>query len=320
MIVVANFLARQIIRSLSRFMSYTERIGAGDFTPITPSRKYRDEFSTLALMVNRMVRELDRHHQILVESHKLRAMGTLVAGVAHELNNPINNIMLTGCLLQEEAEWIEKETREEMLGDIISQAERAKRTVRNLLDFARESETRVRSLDLRGILQNTGQLVGNHIAVKKIHLIMNLPDDLPTIHGDEQLLTEVFMNLILNAADVLPEKGEIRVTTDTSTREGFVATNVTDNGPGIPSHVLGRIFDPFFTTKPKGKGTGLGLSVSRGIARRLGGDLLVESEVGAGTTFTVLLPQTTVPSDFPSRHKGGDVADVDRSEAGCAGD
>jgi signal transduction histidine kinase len=106
--------------------------------------------------------------------------------------------------------------------------------------------------------------------------------------------------------DVLPEKGEIRITFDTEQKEGFLAVNVTDNGPGIPDHILNRIFDPFFTTKPKGKGTGLGLSVSRGIVRKLGGYLHVESELGVGTTFTVLLPVTTIPSDLSSRAGASD--------------
>jgi len=106
------------------------------------------------------------------------------------------------------------------------------------------------------------------------------------------------MNLIINAIDVLPEKGEIRLSTDAERRNGFLAVDISDNGPGIPGHTLGQIFDPFFTTKPQGKGTGLGLSVSRGIVRKLGGYLLVSSTVGEGTTFTVLLPITTIPSEI----------------------
>ena len=110
------------------------------------------------------------------------------------------------------------------------------------------------------------------------------------------------MNLILNAVDALPEKGEIRITETMEQREGYLGINISDNGPGIPRHILSRIFDPFFTTKPSDKGTGLGLSVSRGIVRKLGGYLVVESQLGVGTTFTVLLPMTTIPSDFSALH------------------
>ena len=302
-VLVVSFLLRQLLGTLSRFMAYTRRIGTGDFTPITPTRKYRDEFSELALMFNRMVRELDRQHRILVESHKLRAMGTLVAGVAHELNNPLNNILLTASLLAEEFDDLGETEKQEMLQDIISQSERSKKTVRNLLDFARESETRLEPLDVKKLMEETTELLRNQLRVKKIRLTMEFPDLLPAVHGDRQLLSQVFMNLILNAIDVLPEKGRIGLKVDTEQREGFLAVDIVDNGPGIPEHILRQIFDPFFTTKPKGKGTGLGLSVSRGIVRKLGGYLLVSSKLGEGSTFTVLLPITTIPSEISTSGK-----------------
>lgn len=304
-VVVAAFLARQIIGNLSRFLGYTERIATGDFTPITPTRKYRDEFSKLALWINRMVRELDRQHRILVESHKLRAMGTLVAGVAHELNNPMNNILLTASVLQDEYDSLTDEEKTDMIGDVIGQAERTKRIVANLLDFARESETKVEALHIRTLLDETAKLVGNQIRLKKVQLIIDLPEDVPPVHGDRQLLSQAFMNLILNALEALPEKGTIHIGAGSEWREGFLPVDVSDNGPGMPDHILSRIFDPFFTTKPKGRGTGLGLSVSRGIIRKLGGYLLVKSEVGKGTTFTVELPITTIPSEVSSKGASG---------------
>jgi two-component system NtrC family sensor kinase len=296
-VVVANFLARRILGTLSRFMDYATRVGRGDFTPITPVRRYRDEFTQLGMAFNNMIYELDRRHQVLVESHKLRALGTLVAGVAHELNNPLNNIMLTAALLKEEYAELDDAEKLEMVDELIGQTERSRRTVRNLLDFARESETRLEPLDLRSIVSETLQLVGNQLKVKKVRLATEFPNDLPPVHGDRQLLSEVFMNLIINAVDVLPEKGQLRITIDESREDGFVAVDVADNGPGIPEHVRARVFDPFFTTKPKGKGTGLGLSVAQGIIHKLGGYLRVASTVGEGTTFTVVLPVTPIPSD-----------------------
>ncbi|NOZ85537.1 MAG: HAMP domain-containing histidine kinase [Deltaproteobacteria bacterium] len=301
MILLVGFLARHILNTLNRFIGYTQRIAAGDFTPITPARRYRDEFSVLALYINRMVRALDRHHRILVESHKLRAMGTLVAGVAHELNNPMNNILLTASVLQEDYLELDEEERKEMLDDLVAQAERTRKIVANLLGFARQSKAVVETLDIRKILEETVELIGNQLRVKKIKLHFDVPEKLPMVHGDHQLLNQVFMNLIMNAADVLPEKGEIKIKTSTDQREGFLAVDVSDNGPGIPEHILSRIFDPFFTTKPKGQGTGLGLSVSRGIIRKLGGYLLARSTFGQGSTFTVLLPITTIPSMLSAR-------------------
>ena len=300
-VLVANFTARRITSTLKRFMVYTKRIGAGDFTPITPVRRYRDEFSQLAVAINRMIHELDRRHQILVQSHKLRALGTLVAGVAHELNNPLNNIMLTAGVLKEEFNDLSDDEKLEMVDELMGQTDRSRKIVRNLLDYARESEAEIEPIDLTKTVRETATLLGNQLKVKKVRLKLDLPESVPPVHGDRQLLGEVFMNLIINALDVLPEKSEIRIEVDDERRDGFLAVDVSDDGPGIPEHVIDRIFDPFFTTKPRGKGTGLGLSVARGIVKKLGGDLLVKSRVGEGATFTVLLPITGIPSDLSAR-------------------
>ena len=111
------------------------------------------------------------------------------------------------------------------------------------------------------------------------------------------MLCQVFVNLIINALDSVPERGRIEISVHADGEDGYVAVDVHDNGPGIPDHILPQLFDPFFTTKPKGKGTGLGLSVSQGIVRKLGGFIRVATVVGQGTTFTVVLPITRVPAD-----------------------
>jgi len=299
-ILITSFLVRNILSTLNRFLAYTSRIGEGDFTPILPKRKYRDEFSQLALAFNRMIRELDKRHKILIESHKLRAVGTLVAGVAHELNNPLNNTMLTASLLEEDYKQLSDEEKLEMIQDIVNETERSKVIVRNLLDFARASEYKNVSMDLENLLENSVRLVHNRVKLSKIDLQMDVASDLPPVHGDEQALQQVFINLILNAVDVLPPRGKITLTASKSKQAGFIEIKVSDNGPGIPEHIRPRIFDPFFTTKVKEKGTGLGLSVSQGIVHRMGGDINVESYIGRGTTFVVLLPTTEVPSSVSS--------------------
>lgn len=296
MLVAALFINNEILKNLRYLRGYTDRIAAGDFTHITPRRWYRDEFTQMAMAINHMIDELEKRQKILVESHKIRAIGNLVAGVAHELNNPLNNILLTSASLEEDYDLIPKEEQKEMIADVIGETERAQRIVRNLLDFARESETRIQRLDLNQTLQKAIDLVSNQVKIAKIRLETYLPENLPPVHGDEQLLGQVFVNLILNAVDVLPQRGgRITISVDRDRQDGYVAVSITDNGPGIPEHVLRRIFDPFFTTKPEGKGTGLGLSVSRGIVQQLGGYIRVESEVGKGTTFTVYLPTTEIP-------------------------
>ena len=294
------FLVKNILSTLSRFLEYTNRIGEGDFSPILPKRKYRDEFSQLGLAFNQMIRELDKRNKILIESHKLRAVGTLVAGVAHELNNPLNNTMLSAACLEEDFKTLSDEDKLDMVQDIIKETERSKVIVRHLLDFARESDYKNVPINLKSLLENSIRLVHNRVKLEKIDLETHLTPDLPPVHGDEQTLHQVFINLILNAVDALPPKGKITITASKSRQVGFIEIRVTDNGPGIPEHILPRIFDPFFTTKVKEKGTGLGLSVSQGIIRRLGGDITVESRLGRGTTFTVLLPITEVPSSVSS--------------------
>jgi two-component system, NtrC family, sensor kinase len=295
MIYLAHLLSRQILAPLNNILNYTQRITRGDFTPVVPSRSYRDEFSDLLTGINRMLEELARQQEVLIQSHKLRAVGTLTAGVAHELNNPINNITLTAHMLLEEYQEISDDERKEMIQDLIDQADRSRSIVRSLLDFARESESKIESLDLGVLIQETIKLAGNQIKLAGVHLDVGILPHLPRIHGDQQQLSQVFLNILLNALDVIPKGGRIQVSV-AHEDPNFVAAKITDNGPGIPEHILPNIFDPFFTTKTQGKGTGLGLSVSQGIIARHGGQIRVSSKEGVGTTFTIILPVTTIPA------------------------
>jgi len=301
MIFVFTFLTRQLLLTLNRFMEYTIRIGEGDFSPILPARKYKDEFTKLAAAFNHMIKELDHKHNVLLESHKLRAIGTLVAGVAHELNNPLNNTLLTASMLTEDFHTLSDDEKIEMINDVIGETERAQRVVKNLLDFAREGETELAPLEIDKIVEDSTRLVVNQVKFAKVDLKLDCEKNLPKIHGDEQKLKQVFVNLILNAVDVLPPGGEIRIHVKKDNSPGYVLVMVTDNGPGIPEHIQGRIFEPFFTTKSQAKGTGLGLSVSRGIIKKIGGYIHLTSSPGQGTTFTVSLPATESPSEIMSK-------------------
>ncbi len=299
-IFIVSFLARQLLGGLSRFMRYTERIGEGNFDPIPPERKYRDEFSQLRMAFNKMIREIDRREKIMVESHKLRAVGTLVAGVAHELNNPLNNTMLTAAMLQEDFAVLKDEEKLDMVNDIINETERSQKIVRNLLDFAREGEIKLINLKLNEVVEDSISLVANQIKLAKINLVKELSGNLEPIYGDAQILQQVFVNLILNAVEILSRKGTIIVRTYKSREEDYLVVEIEDDGPGIPEHILPRIFEPFFTTKSTRRGTGLGLSVSRGIVTKLGGYITVESDPGKGASFKVFLPTTNVPSTISS--------------------
>lgn len=299
----AYLLGGRILEAINRFMVYAERIGVGDYTPITPARRYRDEFTDLAVAINHMMQELESREAVLIQSHKLRAIGTLTAGVAHELNNPLNNITLTAHMLMEDYEKLSDGERKEMIGDVIGEAGRSRNIISNLLDFARESGTRLEPLDLARLLQETIGLAQNQIKLSGIKIDLHAIEKLPRIHGDSQQLKQVFLNLLLNAVDASGKGGKIQVLVLPADEPNFVAVKVIDFGTGVPPHVLGSIFDPFFTTKGKGKGTGLGLSVSQGIVAKHGGRIMVHSVEGKGSTFTVTLPVTTIPADIsPAMH------------------
>ena len=181
-----------------------------------------------------------------------------------------------------------------MIDDLISQADRSQGIIRNLLDFAREGESEIEPLELGQLIQETVRLAGNQIKLSGAHLDVSILPNLPRIHGDHQQLAQVFLNILLNALDVIPKGGRIQISV-AHEEPNFLAVKITDNGPGIPEHILPNIFDPFFTTKTQGKGTGLGLSVSQGIVARHGGQIRVSSKTGVGTTFTIILPITTIP-------------------------
>jgi signal transduction histidine kinase len=199
-----------------------------------------------------------------------------------------------------------------MVDDLIGQADRAQQIVRNLLDFARETESKTEHLEVRGLLEETVKLAGNQLKMAKVRVALDIPEHLPTIYGDRQQLHQVFLNLFLNAVDAMPHGGTLTVRATAAEEAGFVAIRVTDEGAGIPEHILDNIFDPFFTTKATGKGTGLGLSVSLGIVRQHGGHIHVESKVGRGTTVTVRLPVSIVPSSISTGHEAAAVPVIRR--------
>ena len=299
-VVLATFIGRQMLAPLNRIMLATRRIAEGDLTPITPRRRYHDEFSELAMAINYMTHELVRRQELLVHSHKLKAIGTLTAGVAHELNNPINNLMLTAAALEEDYADLSDDERLEMVTDLVKESERARDIVRNLLDFARQSEVELAPLDVEEIIGDTLQLATNQVKLAKVKVRGEVEENLPPVHGDRHQLTQVFLNLVLNALDAMPGGGTLTISVEKSEDRNFVEIGFADTGVGIPQESLAHVFDPFFSTKKHAKGTGLGLSVSLGIIKQHGGSIRVVSEVGKGTAFTVSLPIARVPAEIPS--------------------
>jgi signal transduction histidine kinase len=236
--------------------------------------------------LTRAYEELDQAQQQIIQSKKLAAIGELAAGVAHEINNPVGVILGFSQLLQRRIPPDDSFT--EPLATIERESLRCKQIVQNLLDFARMGKPRLLKMDLHQILEATCQLLEYQLSKGNIQLIKNYAANLPTIVVDPQQIQQVFVNLMLNAYQSMPQGGSLEIRTWAQDNKVYVAFS--DKGTGIPQEHLDRIFDPFFTTKEPGEGTGLGLSVSYGIVQRHNGHIEVESQVGQGSTFTVHLP------------------------------
>lgn len=290
MIWMATELIRQILNPLRRFVGYTQRIACGDFTPITPQRKYRDEFSTLALAVNHMLYELKDKQEQLIQSRKMAAVGTLTAGIAHELNNPLNNISLTSEALMEGLGTYTDEQKREMLQEIFTQVDRASGTVKNLLDFTRVDKSDIESINIIKLLDSSLNFVNNELQINHIEVKTRFSDEPQNVLGNFRDLQQVFLNIFLNCIQAMPEGGVLTILANKDYDDNFVRVDIRDSGCGIPKEDFEKIFDPFFTTKDVGKGTGLGLSVSYGIIQKHNGRIKVDSELGKWTQFSVYLP------------------------------
>ncbi len=227
----------------------------------------------------------------LIHAERLSALGTLVAGLAHELNNPLTGIigfsdlLLAGLLPEETRAKVELIQRE---------AGRAARIVRNLLTFARAHNGDRRLLDLRTVVERALELRVPALRARAIEVHVEIPaGGLPPVHGDPQQLQQVLLNLLLNAEQAVAAEsrsGSGRIWIRGHSAGAAVRLEVEDDGPGIPAENLSRIFDPFFTTKPVGIGTGLGLSISHGIVKAHGGRIWAESRAGGGARLVVELP------------------------------
>jgi two-component system NtrC family sensor kinase len=240
-----------------------------------------------ALLFERDITEKRQLEDILTQSAKLAALGQLAAGIAHEINNPLTAILANAQLLQRSLPP-ENDLQESV--DLISRAGgRAVQVVRNLLDFARKEEYHLSLTNVNETIKRAFELIHHEMLARGVMADFKPEPDLPMILASQDHLQTVWLNLLLNAIDSIDRTpGKITVTTQRVGDELVIV--IADNGKGIPAGRLTRIFDPFYTTKAPGRGTGLGLSVSHRIIKQHGGFIRVESQVGAGSTFTVILP------------------------------
>lgn len=244
--------------------------------------------------------EKERTQEQLIQSESLAAIGQLVAGIAHELNNPLasaSSLIQTNIEMIEEQEDHKTELDREILQDLtysLKEINKTKEIVKSILDLSRQTQTYEEDVDLNDVIDDALRVLYNQYKCLDVMIEKQYDPDLPVIKGNFSNLGQVFLNMINNAFQALPSApecaGRITLSTSYDREKDCVVAECRDNGMGIPADVLKDIFKPFFTTKEVGKGTGLGLYISHQIIMKHKGEIQVRSEVGKGTSFIIQLP------------------------------
>lgn len=277
----------KIFKPLNVIKKATGAIARGRFKRVQVLNT-RDEMQQIMEAFNTMVRELERRQDQLVQSQKLSSIGTLTAGVAHQLNNPLNNISTSCQIAMDDLSSRDQQLLMKMLQNIDQETLRARDVVKGLLDFSREEKFRLRPAPLAENVNRAVRLVRSQIPAD-IGITVTIPEDL-VVPMDVQRMQEVFLNLIINGAQAIEQQGAITISSEVDEARKVVTITVHDTGPGIAEEIRDQLFDPFYTTKEEGKGTGLGLSVVYGIIQKHHGQITVSSDPGEGATFYLRLP------------------------------
>lgn len=285
--LIAYYLSARLFKPLQTIEEATRVVAEGEYQVI-PSVKRQDEIGTLVQAFNRMVSQLRHNNEQVIQTEKLTSLGTLTSGVAHELNNPLNNISISCQILLEELHQEVSPYHRELLQAIEGQVNRARDIVGSLLEFARQREFELRHQDLREVVEGAIRLIQGDIP-REVKVSLQVPHGI-VVRVDKAHLVQALINLILNGIQAMEQKGTLVITGRIALDGEHVFLEVQDTGTGISPEVLPRIFDPFFTTKEVGQGTGLGLAITYGIVERHQGHIRVESEPGKGTNFIVQLP------------------------------
>jgi signal transduction histidine kinase len=289
-VFVALFLQFNVNRPLKSIENAIQKIAHGDYTHIPPLST-GDEFESLVISLNNMINELNRRSEQLIQTKKLASLGTLTSGVAHELNNPLNNISTSVQILLEELEDEDLEYKKELLMETEKQIERARDTVKALLEFSRERSFSLSMVNFKELLIKTIKLIKGELP-SNVELKIDIPDNID-VNIAPRRIQQVLINLIQNGVHAMKKGGTLDIKAWQEGDRNSFAFQVRDTGEGIPKNALPKIFDPFFSTKDVGHGSGLGLSISHGIIEQHGGRIEVESEIGKGTVFTITLPLNT---------------------------
>ncbi len=326
LVLTGILLARQVTRPLQAMEARMEAVAGGQLTRLALDNPER-EFVSLAEAFNHVLDELERRQHTLVRAEKLASLGTLLSGVAHELNNPLSNISSSAQILKEDLpvtlpggeDAQADKTRafhRQLIEDIDAETLRARRIVRALLDYAGDREFKPADVSLADLVEETLRfLKSKRPAGIEVHV--DIAPEL-VVRGDRPRLQQVLLNLVANAWDAMESHGELRITA----RAGQVGRGqdfpihagqcrpgtqvidliLADSGPGIPPALLPRIFDPFFTTKGVGHGSGLGLFITHEIIEEHGGCISVANRPQGGAEFRIRLPGATSHSPLATRH------------------
>jgi len=310
-IVVGQILTRMVIRPLKLLEESMEIIADGRFEIIHMDSKDR-EIVSLTNAFNKMLKELELRQRHLIQTEKLASLGTLLSGIAHELNNPLSNISSSCQILTEEIAEDDMEYKKELLSQIDEQTDRARNIVRSLLEFSRHKDFKKETLPLKNLIEETIRFVKGQVPTK-VEIEVSVPDDV-VIYADKQRIQQVFLNLIKNAIEAISGEGIVYVRAQRrsaiekaeedepeiynylkyhgkcTVEDDTVDIEISDTGQGIDADILLKVFDPFFTTKDVGKGSGLGLSIVHEIIVEHDGCIAVDSKPGSGTIFLIRLP------------------------------
>ncbi|UCH14373.1 MAG: cache domain-containing protein [Bacteroidales bacterium] len=291
--LLAVFYIKKIIKPIDKIILACKKIMSGDISAradINPPGEMGllcKTIDNMAASVEEYEKKLQKETQMQIsQSEKLASIGRLASGVAHEINNPLTSILNFAHLLRNKKEQNEEDKND--INIIIQETNRVRKIVSGLLDFARQSQIKKEWLDIQKVIQQLVLIIKKQKDFGKITIIENYTKDLKTIFVDKNQMQQVFLNLLLNAAEAIGEQGKITITSSVINEK--LTISIQDTGCGIKSEDIHKVFDPFYTNKRVGKGTGLGLSVSYGIIQQYGGNIEVESKVGKGSTFRVILP------------------------------
>jgi two-component system NtrC family sensor kinase len=310
-LLLSLLLTRFVNRPIRRLLAATKTAAHGNLDQAVSIRSH-DELGELSESFNNMISELKRsrdaiedwtqtlEHRVqertqelqqvqdqLVRAGKMAALGELAAGVAHEINNPLTGVLTFSSLILKKLD--ESHPWKKDMENIVQQTTRCRNIVRGLLDFARQRKPDKKEWDIHTLIDRTVILVENQARFQNIKIVKEFKTGIPMLFLDGDQIQQVFMNIIINAADAMAGDGGT-LTIRTNMKDGMAEVSFTDSGCGIAKEHLSKLFDPFFTTKETGKGTGLGLAISYGIIQSHGGDIGVESKVGKGSTFRIKLP------------------------------